>query len=262
MRCWLVQAKPMTSSGLSRLGQRAVGSGPGEVTFLLNTPPLLLSHLVLRTTPPGRKQDRPSPVKVTKPFMLTRKSGKGRRHAYLLYLLWKAYLKLSEEVQDSVQERNEILCGFGRIYGSHWEVSIFQKRMIKGQGISYFFFFSYTEESQARLEHLPNNPNFYNVNLGSLLFFHEWFSVQLLFLSQWSCKRNSGLKTSSVIGRRNKILWWGPKSFLYISVPTWSNITASLYKTLRLKYFTIFGFSSSKVLKEKCNTSFKLSRYG
>lgn len=141
MRCWLVQAKPMTSSGLSRLGQRAVGSGPGEVTFLLNTPPLLLSHLVLRTTPPGRKQDRPSPVKVTKPFMLTQKSGKGRRHAYLLYLLWKAYLKLSEEVQDSVQERNEILCGFGRIYGSHWEVSIFQKRMIKGQGISYFFFF-------------------------------------------------------------------------------------------------------------------------
>lgn len=105
MRCWLVQAKPMTSSGLSRLGQRAVGSGPGEVTFLLNTPPLLLSHLVLRTTPPGRKQDRPSPVKVTKPFMLTRKSGKGRRHAYLLYLLWKAYLKLSEEVQDCARKK-------------------------------------------------------------------------------------------------------------------------------------------------------------
>lgn len=125
--------------------------------------PRLPLPLILRTAPQGRKLDGPSPVRVTKPFMLTQMSGKGRWRAYLLYLLSKTYLRRSEEVEDSVRKRNEILCKLGRIAvflrnSSHWGISVSQKRMIKG-----LFFFSDTEKSQVHFEHLPNNTDFYKV---------------------------------------------------------------------------------------------------
>ena len=64
--------------------------------------PRLPFPLILRTAPQARKLDGPSPVRVTKPFMLTQMSGKGRWRDYLVYLLSKTYLRLSEEVEDSV----------------------------------------------------------------------------------------------------------------------------------------------------------------
>ena len=151
--------------------------------------PRLPFPLILRTAPQARKLDGPSPVRVTKPFMLTQMSGKGRWRDYLLYLLSKTYLRLSEEVEDSVWKRNEILCKLGRIAvflrnSSHWEISVLSEKNDKRT------FFFLIEKSQVHFEHLPNNPDFYKVISSPPLFLCEWVLVQLLFLSQWSCRGN------------------------------------------------------------------------
>lgn len=74
--------------------------------------------MILRTTPQGRKQDRPGPVQVTKPFMLTQMNwGEGEQvECVLIISIFKnLVLKILEEIRDSRQTRNEILTELGRI---------------------------------------------------------------------------------------------------------------------------------------------------
>lgn len=88
-------------------GQRARrGHIPSEYSSRLPSP------LILRTAPQGRKLDRPSPVRVTKTFLLTQMSGKGRWRAYLLYLLSNLFKTLGGGRRLC---EKEILCELGRI---------------------------------------------------------------------------------------------------------------------------------------------------
>lgn len=116
-------------------GQRARrGHIPSEYSSRLPSP------LILRTAPQGRKLDRPSPVRVTKTFLLTQMSGKGRWRAYLLYLLSNLFKTLGGGRRLC---EKEILCELGRIAvflrnSSCWGNSVSQKRMIKG--LLFIFF--------------------------------------------------------------------------------------------------------------------------
>lgn len=92
---------------------------------------------------------------------------------FIISIFKNLVLKILEEIRDSRQTRNEILTELGRIGKflrnySHWEVSVFQKRMIKGQGNQLLTSFLH-RGLPGHFERLPNNPEFYSVK-SALLF--------------------------------------------------------------------------------------------
>lgn len=128
---------PWPSGSLSKLGLRAVGLRPSGVTFLLNFFSVSLSFDSWNN-PWGRKEGRPSPVQVNKPFMLTQMSGKGRLHVSLVYLLCLlskfSYLPLGRGRRQWKTLSSFVNWKAKCIYFLeivHTEIFVFQKRMIK-----------------------------------------------------------------------------------------------------------------------------------